>query len=184
MNVHTPLGEARGRDNIHAPDNGDYPAALEFARTHTTERDAVIDRRGLEAAALQHGMGRVDLAAVRERITIAEQSRTLIRAENPDWRQPRGTFTTDEMLDLERDNLALVRAGIGHAQAIAEPADVQEWGAVRGLFADQIEAAKLTLNSRNWASAIEGLAGTAKTTTVGVIRDFAEGRGYHVRGVC
>src|SRR5260370_21138475 len=34
----------------------------------------------------------------------------------------------------------------------------------------------------HWASAIEGLAGTAKTTTVGAIRDFAEGRGYNVRG--
>src|SRR5712692_10337524 len=127
-------------------------------------------------------MGRVDLAAVSERIAIAEQSRTLIRTEKPDWRHPRGTFTTDEMLELERGNLALVRAGIGQAQAIAEPAEVQEWSAARGLFADQIEAAKLTLNSRNWASAIEGLAGTAKTTTVGAIKDFAEGRGYNVRG--
>jgi len=42
--------------------------------------------------------------------------------------------------------------------------------------------AQCQLNSRNWASAIEGLAGTAKTTTVGAIRDFVEGRGYNVRG--
>jgi conjugative relaxase-like TrwC/TraI family protein len=182
INVRAHLWQALGRGNIHTANSSHSPVALEFARTHTTERDAVIDRRALEAAALQHGMGRVDLAAIRERITIAEQSRTLIRAEKPDWRHPRGTFTTDEMLELERDNMALVHAGIGQAQAIAEPAEVQEWGAVRGLFADQIEAAKLTLNSRNWASAIEGLAGTAKTTTVGAIRDFAEGRGYNVRG--
>src|SRR5258708_39382412 len=105
-------------------------------------------------------MGRVDLAAVRERITIAEQSRTLIRTEKPDWRHPRGTFTTDEMLALERDNLALVRAGIGQAQAISEPGEVQEWGAARGLFAGQIEAARLTLNSRNSASATEEVDGT------------------------
>src|SRR5260370_30624560 len=98
-------------------------------------------------------------------MTIDEQSRKLIRAENPDWRHPRGTFTTDEMLALERDNLALVRAGIGQGQAIAEPAEVQEWGATRGLFADQIEAAKLTLNSPNSASAIEGLARTAQPPT-------------------
>jgi hypothetical protein len=29
-------------------------------------------------------------------------------------------------------------------------------GTARGLFADQIEAAICTLNSRNWASALEG----------------------------
>jgi conjugative relaxase-like TrwC/TraI family protein len=182
INVRAHLWQALGRGNIHTADSSDLLGALEFARTHTTERDAVIDRRALEAAALQHGMGQVDLAAVRERIAIAEQSRTLIRAEKPDWRHPRGTFTTDEMLELERDNLTLVRTGIAQSQAIAEPAEVQEWATARGLFADQIEAATLALSSRNWASAIEGLAGTAKTTTVGAIRDFAEGRGYNVRG--
>jgi len=50
------------------------------------------------------------------------------------------------------------------------------------LFPDQIGAARLTLTSSNWVSAIEGLAGTAKTTTVGAIREFAEEQGYTVRG--
>ena len=46
---------------------------------------------------------------------------------------------------------------------------------------DQIQAAELSLTSSNWATAIEGLAGTAKTTTVGAIREFAEAQGYSVR---
>jgi hypothetical protein len=109
INVRAHLWQALERGNIHTANTSDCPAALEFARTHTTERDAVIDRRGLEAMALQRGMGRVDLAAVRERITIAEQSRTLIRTEKPDWQHPRGTFTTDEMLALERQSGARAR---------------------------------------------------------------------------
>ena len=40
--------------------------AVRFALAHTTEREAVIDRRALEAAALQHAMGRTDLNEVRD----------------------------------------------------------------------------------------------------------------------
>jgi ATP-dependent exoDNAse (exonuclease V) alpha subunit len=40
----------------------------------------------------------------------------------------------------------------------------------------------LSLTSKSWATAIEGLAGTAKTTTVGAIREIAEVQGYSVHG--
>jgi ATP-dependent exoDNAse (exonuclease V) alpha subunit len=43
-------------------------------------------------------------------------------------------------------------------------------------------AAELSLTSKSWATDIKGLAGTAKTTTVGAIREFAEGQGYSVHG--
>jgi hypothetical protein len=86
------------------------------------------------------------------------------------------------MLAVERENLEMVREGIGQSEPIAEPEDVRDWGTAKGLFADQIQAAEITLASTNWATAIEGLAGTTKTTTVGVIREFAEREGYTVRG--
>ena len=39
--------------------------ALRFAVAHSTEREAVIDRRALEATALQHAMGVIDLDQLR-----------------------------------------------------------------------------------------------------------------------
>jgi conjugative relaxase-like TrwC/TraI family protein len=156
--------------------------ALDFSRSHTTEREAVIDRRELEMAALQHGMGRVDLDAVRAQIAQEQAHHRLIPAHESGWRHPRGSFTTDEMLAVERENLELVRDGIGRVDPIAEPEDIRQWGTAKGLFADQLQAAELTLASSNWATAIEGLAGTTKTTTVGAIREFAEREGYTVRG--
>jgi conjugative relaxase-like TrwC/TraI family protein len=156
--------------------------ALDFSRTHTTEREAVIDRRELEAAALQHGMGRTDLDAVRLQMTREQAERRLVPAGKPDWQHPQGTFTTDEMLAVERENLALVRGGIRQAEPIADDAHVHQWGTARGLFADQLRAAELTLCSRDWVTAIEGLAGTTKTTTVGAIREFAADEGCTVRG--
>jgi hypothetical protein len=127
-------------------------------------------------------MGRIDLVGVRTEIAAGERRHSLIRAGKPDYQHPQGAFTTDEMLALERENLVLVREGTGQAQAVAEPDEVQRWGEAKGLFPDQISAARLTLTSSNWVSAIEGLAGTAKTTTVGAIREFAEKHGYTARG--
>ena len=85
--------------------------AVRFAVAHTTEREAVIDRRALEAAALQHAMGRADLNEVRD------ENRSEPSSEASSWpvstSQPAAqtSFTTPEMIALERDNLDLMRVG-------------------------------------------------------------------------
>jgi conjugative relaxase-like TrwC/TraI family protein len=182
IDVQAHLRLARSRAGGQGDHNADAIPAVTFAAKHTTEREAVVDRRQLEAAALQHAMGRVDLDGLRQAIKQGEQERTLIRAGKPDWRQPQGAFTTDETLALERQNVAIIKTGIYQAQPIADSAIVKQWAVGKGLSPDQIRAAELSLTSKSWATAIEGLAGTAKTTTVGAIREFAEARGYSVQG--
>ena len=176
------LWQALGRGDLDAGNPMAVRTALDFAKAHTTSREAVIDRRALEVAALQHGMGLVDLDAVRSAIATDEQGRSLVRAGHADAHHPQGAFTTDEMLALERENLKLVQAGKGLAIPIAEAADIQQWGEGKGLLPDQIHAAELTLTASDWVTAIEGLAGAAKTTTVGAIRELAEGQALTVRG--
>lgn len=156
--------------------------AVRFSRLHNTEREAVIDRRALETIALQHGMGRAAPEQVRGWIALEEERRQLIPIAS-DWRHPQGAFTTPEMLRLERENIALMRVGVGIVTAIAKPEKIADWALARGLFPDQIQAARITLGARDWVTAIEGRAGAAKTTTVGAIREFAEPRGYTVRGL-
>src|SRR5580698_4359947 len=183
INAPAHFQNALARGNQHNRKDSDaQAAALAFARTHTTEREAVIDRRALEAAALQHAMGCADLDGVRKEIAADERRHILIRAGKPDWQQPQGAFTTAEMLALERQNLSMLQAGIDQAQPLAEAQTVRQWASAKGLSTDQIQAAELTLTTSSWASAIEGLAGTAKTTTVGAIREFAEHQGYAVHG--
>jgi ATP-dependent exoDNAse (exonuclease V) alpha subunit len=60
---------------------------------------------------------------------------------------------------------------------------VREWAISRGLLPDQIDAAVLTLTTPYWASAIEGLAGTAKTSLVGAVKEYIEEDGWTVRGL-
>jgi conjugative relaxase-like TrwC/TraI family protein len=155
--------------------------AVRFSRLHNTERDAVIDRRALETSALQHAMGRAAPERVREWIAMEQECGQLIPIAS-DWRNPQGCFTTPEMLRLEHENIAMMRAGVDAAAPIAAVEEATEWAIQRGLVADQLQAARVTIGATDWVTAIEGRAGAAKTTTVGAIREFAEQRGYTVRG--
>jgi conjugative relaxase-like TrwC/TraI family protein len=164
-----------------APAQSEVEDALEYSVAHNTEREAVIDRRALEATALQHAMGRADLEQVRREADARERGGNLIRI-GAAVSSPQGACTTPEMVALERENLDRMRHGQGGAESIASAEQVRAWAEKRGLLTDQLGAAEITLTANDWMTAIEGRAGTAKTTTVGAIREFAEERGYVVRG--
>src|SRR5229473_403340 len=144
-------------------------------------REAVIDRRALEARALQHAMGQTDLHLIRiESERFRQDGRLIVAGDSVD--SPRGAYTTPEMIALERGNIELMRAGQGRAAAIGSPNEVRRWASQRSLLPDQTAVAQLTLTSTDWITSIEGRAGAAKTTTVGAIREFAEDQGYIVFG--
>jgi hypothetical protein len=155
--------------------------AVRFALAHTTEREAVIDRRALETAALHHAMGRADLNAVRNE-NRRSQERGLLLPVPTSGAAAQTSFTTPQMIAFEFDNLDLMQAGRGRAEPIAQLPQIQQWAAERHLLSDQAEAAKITLTARDWLTAIEGRAGSAKTTTVGAIAEFAREYGYSVQG--
>ncbi|MGC1781758.1 MAG: MobF family relaxase, partial [Acidobacteriaceae bacterium] len=145
------------------------------------EREAVIDRRALEAKALQHAMGQADLHRIRVESERFQQNGRLIVAGDS-VNSPRGAYTTPEMIALERGNIELMRAGQGRAAAISSSDEIRRWASRRNLLPDQTAVAELTLESTDWITSIEGRAGAAKTTTVGAIREFAENHGYAVYG--
>lgn len=156
-------------------------SAIHFALAHAIEREAVIDRRILEAAALQHSMGRTSLDLVRDEGHQRQEHGELIVVANSKS-SPHVLFTTPEMITLEHNNLDLMRAGQGRAIPIANAGEIRKWATDRHLLADQAQAAEITLTANHWLSAIEGRAGSAKTTTIGAIAEFAHQRGYVVEG--
>jgi hypothetical protein len=155
--------------------------ALRYSIDENTEREAVIDRRALEAKALQHAMGNADLDQIRRQSRVIEQRGQLI-AVGAAVSSPQGAYTTPEMIAVERENLELMRAGKGKATAVGSVDKIRQWASGRQLLSDQAAVAGLTLASNDWLTAIEGRAGAAKTTTVGAIREFAEGQSYAVHG--
>ena len=146
-----------------------------------TEREAVIDRRGLEAKALQHAMGSVQLAQIRTESERFVRGGRLIAA-GQSVSSPQETYTTPEMIALERENVAIMRASQSKVGAVGSSSDIRLWASQRQLASDQAMAADVMLSSNDWITSIEGRAGAAKTTTVGAIREFAEQQGYAVYG--
>ncbi|HVA39105.1 MAG TPA: MobF family relaxase, partial [Candidatus Binataceae bacterium] len=71
--------------------------SLRYSVAHNIEREAVIDRRALETVALQHGMGRADLARVRDESDRLERTGQLIYA-GASVSSPQGAYTTPEMI--------------------------------------------------------------------------------------
>jgi conjugative relaxase-like TrwC/TraI family protein len=177
------LRQALSHQGNGLPSTQEARQAVEFASRHATNREAVVDRCELEVAALQHGMGKVNLAAIRQQMATHERELTLIRAGLPDANHPQGAFTTDKVLALERQNVALMHARRDTpTPPVASTDEVQRWAESKRLSTEQIAAAQLALSSDKSIMAIEGFAGAAKTTEVGAIREFAESHGYIVRG--
>jgi conjugative relaxase-like TrwC/TraI family protein len=155
-------------------------AAVAYSAAQNTERDAVMDRRALETIALQQGMGAIAIRDVRRAAVERSQVGELIEVTIK--RHPNGAYTTAEMLALERDNIELMRAGLGQATVVTIAEEVVAWAGARGLSEEQTAALKLVLGGNDRVVGIEGRAGAAKTTTVGALREFAAARGYRVEG--
>jgi conjugative relaxase-like TrwC/TraI family protein len=174
------LGVAQKKMPDFIERSGRAREAVAYSAAHNTERDAVIDRRALETIALQQGMGAITIGDVRGASAARTQDGELIEVTVK--RHPNGAYTTAEMLALEADNIALMRFGLGQRTAIATAEEVIAWAEKRAFSEEQTAALELTLTDSDCAVAIEGRAGTAKTTTVGALREFASKRGYQVEG--
>ena len=170
--------------------------SLNYAISHTTAHQAVVDHREIVVNALRHRIGMTDLDHVRTAIADHQRTGNLI-SDGASVGHPLDAYTTREMIRLESENLALVRDHMNHGRAIAGltirnpkngtlsstgTPEVEQWAAARQLLPDQTQVAITTLTTPKWASAVEGLAGTAKTTTVGALREFAQAQGWTVHG--
>jgi conjugative relaxase-like TrwC/TraI family protein len=157
--------------------------AVHFAAAHLMEREAVVPRMDLERAALERGVGRTDLKAIRGAIEQAVQRGELIRQAVP---TPAGTverFTTPAAQQRERDILALEVAGRGQAAPLMMREAVQTALAGKTLNDDQRGVVQQVLTGVDRVAGVQGRAGTGKTTTLRAVHDLASAQGAKLVGV-
>ena len=98
-------------------------------------------------------------------------------------RAPGRAFTTSEMIDHERNTIHAMRAGQNQHEPIARFETrrdiVQDHS---HLSESQRAAVDQILSSRDQVTALEGVAGAGKTTSLVAIREAAEREGYKVEG--
>ena len=177
---HAPLLSARGEIAAHQ--------AVAFAAEKLGERQSVFSAADLEKEAGQFGLGQItqtQISAAMDRATNdgALAPRTFVDKRGAEF----GGFTTAANIDNEQRLLRAEASGRGKVVAIQTLEQAAKAVARAALAsehtwtADQREAAKSLLTSQNRVTAVQGYAGTAKTTTVltTLVRE-AEAHGHKV----
>jgi conjugative relaxase-like TrwC/TraI family protein len=163
------------------PSRQPLESALTYAQDKNLERHAVTDERDLMRDALKRSMGEAGFGEVRERFEKRIESGSLIEVEG---KSPARAFTTEKMIQYERDNVSEMRKGQGQHGVLVNS---ETWQSVQQnhtrLSASQRTAVDQTLATQDKIVGLEGVAGAGKTTSLNAIREAAEREGYQVIGL-
>ncbi|WP_158643060.1 MobF family relaxase [Pseudoduganella lurida] len=168
-------------------------ASVAFALEHISERESVMSDAHLTRTALAHAAhvapwAGVTLDRVQEAVVAALDRGQALRTAP-------GDITTPVAMDRERHMLSLADRGksavepIARAEAVAAAIDRFELkksieiGQAFALTAGQEDAAVLALTSADRIVALQGYAGTGKTTMLQMVNEVARESGYEVLGV-
>jgi conjugative relaxase-like TrwC/TraI family protein len=155
--------------------------AVTYARDRQIEREAVFNERDFLNDALRRSLAGATLKDIRQNFEAR-----LAAGEFVD-RGPSGagwSYTTRQMLEIERANIAFMREGQGRFRDPLAREHVREQSEdrLRHFSDDQREAVREILASHNQIVGLQGSAGAGKTTALAAIRDAAERQGYEVEG--
>lgn len=154
--------------------------AVSYSRERNLEREAVSEERDLLRDALKRSMGEATLGEVKVEFEKRVQSGEFIGTSS---RTPGRAFTTSEMINYERLTIEAMREGQKqHAPIAASDVRNESENGHRRLSGVQWQAVQQILSSRDKIMALEGIAGTGKTTSLAAIREIAEREGYKVQG--
>lgn len=154
--------------------------ALTYSREKNLEREAVADERELVRDALKRSMGDATVAEVKAEFEKRVQAGEFIETSS---RTPGLAFTTAEMVEYERNTIQMMRAGQNQHPAIASFKTRREIEQGHShLSESQRAAVEQILSSCDQVTALEGVAGAGKTTSLAAIREAAERDGYKVEG--
>ena len=157
-------------------------SAVTFSKERNLEREAVVEERELLRDALRRSMGEATLTEVRAEFEKRINAGEFIGVEKK-LDAPSRAYTTQEMIDYERDTIQVMREGQNKHPAIVS-ADTRrrvETGRPH-LSESQRRAVAQILASRDQVTALEGVAGSGKTTSLTAIREAAEYEGFKVEG--
>ena len=154
--------------------------AAAWAVAHLAERQAVFGHADLLAATLAREPGAVTVDAAERAIAALERDGALHAARGLDHGRH---WSTDAALARESETIALMRAGQG-----AEKTVMRRWVAETKLHRGRLnegqkEAVKTVLAGKDRVVAVQGYAGTGKTTMLKRLRVLAASQGYRTIGL-
>ncbi|MFZ0335925.1 MAG: MobF family relaxase [Candidatus Acidiferrales bacterium] len=158
-------------------------SAVTFSKERNLEREAVVEERELLRDALKRSMGEATFGEIKAEFEKRVEASEFIEAEKKTG-APGRAFTTREMVGYERDTIHMMRAGQNKHTALASFEARREIEKDHPhLSESQRAAVEQILASRDQITALEGVAGAGKTTSLSAVREAAEREGYKVEGL-
>lgn len=156
-------------------------AAVTFSTERNLEREAVVDEHVLLRDALVRGMGDVTVRDLRAELDVRIEAGELVVHAAGRSDAPARVFTTPEMIDLELDAVATVRAGQRRCESLGGEGIAERVAHDYSHLSEaQRTAVEHVLASRDQTIGLDGVAGAGKTTTLAVVREEAGRHGYDV----
>src|SRR5229473_2389298 len=167
----------------HERDRADAArTAVTFARDRNLEREAVVEERAILRDALHRSLGEARLDDIKQEVDHRVERDDFVAVQQ-EQSVPGRSFTTPSMMELERETIDRMRAGQGqHAELGTDSTREVVAREYDRLNESQRRAVQEILASRDQVMALEGTAGTGKTTALTAVRDAAEREGYQVEG--
>jgi len=159
--------------------------AVTYARNHVFERSAVQDERSILQAAISRSMAQATYEQVRYEFAQRVQRGEFV-AVGPIEGRAAPMYTTAEMIRLEQEIVARMQSG--NQRYFTDPMLVSPSLRIaiedrhKELSPAQREVVDDIFVRREKIVGLDGIAGTGKTTTLGVIREGVEAEGYKVEG--
>jgi conjugative relaxase-like TrwC/TraI family protein len=156
--------------------------AVAYSTEKNFEREAVTDERTLLRDALNRSMGHATLGEIKS--TFEQEAHTgELREVNGNLGLPSRSFTTTEMQSYERDTIQKMKEGQGRSNSISARTSAEViQKSYPQLNETQRKAVSQILSGRDQVMALEGVAGSGKTTSLAAIREVAQRNGYKVEG--
>ncbi len=158
--------------------------AVTFAKDRLSERSAVFEHFEVIRDALRHTHGRARLHDVEASLAKQKEENRFLEVQHVRPSAPAARYTTPELIQVEKETIERVRAGQNRLPPTAEVSYAKIMGRFgEKLNEDQRRVVHDALHSTNTVIAIQGGAGTGKTTALSAIRELAEEQGYRIHGL-
>lgn len=164
--------------------------AVTVAIESVSQQHAVFSPQKIKEYALKHFIASdwvVDERYINQAIEHHVRCQNLYCAQHPVTQKP--MLTTPWQLQLESDTLMRIEQGKNAIHSIASPSQVTSFIKNKedelnfSLSPSQKKAIHRFLTSNDRFMAIQGYAGTGKTTMLKLTRELAESKGYQLRGI-
>lgn len=159
--------------------------AVDYAIRHLAERNAGFNHKELFEVAITHALGKVNKSQVLDAVRAMEKAGIIVRGMGNNG----VLWTTVDAIKLEKEIIALTQKDQGTLTPICSDAFAQQFLAKSDLKVEQVEAIKAIVQSSDRVLAIQGRAGTGKTTMMANLSDVLAAQtlyqesGYKLHGI-